>query len=86
MDILLTHQAVVKASVLTDDLTLKLVTVMGETELQVVFQTEHEPRPEILLQSKLQFAKTRLFNHIQDLQQKNREERLAIYQLIKQID
>lgn len=46
---------------------MKLVTVMGETDLSVEFETVHDPRPEILLQAKLQFAKTRLFNCIQEL-------------------
>ena len=83
LDILLTHQEVVKAEVLSNTLVLRLVTTTGETDLEVEFETQHDPRPEILLQASLQFAKTRLFKHIQDLQQKTRKERLEIYQLIK---
>ena len=44
--------------VLTDALKIKLETVIGETELVVDFETVNDPRPDILLQAKLQFAKT----------------------------
>ena len=57
-DIILNYQAVVNTYVLTDALKIKLETVIGETELAVDFETVNDPRPDILLQAKLQFAKT----------------------------
>ena len=74
-DILLSYQAVLPARIMTDQLKMQLVTSVGETDLAVEFETVLDPRPEILLQAKLQFAKTRLFNAIQDLQKHNRKER-----------
>ena len=53
------------------------------TDLAVEFETVFEPRPEILLQAKIQFAKTGLFNAIQDLQKHGKVERQNIYQKIK---
>ena len=85
-DILLTYQAVVPAKILTNELNIQLVTSIGETNLSVEFETVIDPRPEILLSARLQFAKTRLFNLIQELQKVDRNGRQALYAQIKQID
>ncbi len=85
-DILLTHQAVVKKEVLTDNLVLKLVTVTGEVPLQAEYETVQEPKPEMVLQAKLEFQKKRVFDFVQELQKKGQEDRKKIYAKIKQID
>lgn len=57
-----------------------------EHDIDLDFETVHDPQPELILRAKLEFNQKRMFNFIQELQQKSREERLAIYQQIKQID
>ena len=71
---------------LTEQLVFKLVTNGVEHDIDLEFETVQDPQPELLLRAKLEFNQKRMFNFIQELQQKSREERLAIYQQIKQID
>ena len=54
--------------------------------LDIQYDAVQDPQPEILLKAKLQFAKKRMFDFIQKLQQKNRDERQIIYTQIKSID
>ena len=54
--------------------------------LDIQYDAVQDPQPEILLKAKLQFAKKRMFDFIQKLQQKNRDERQVIYTQIKSID
>ena len=65
---------------------MKLLVVTGQEDLNLEFETVQNPKPEILMQSKLQFSKKRVFDYIQTLQQKSLEDRKSIYQMIKQID
>ena len=51
-------------SVLTQDLKVQLVTVSGELELEVEFETTHDPKPEILMQARIKIEQTRLFQWI----------------------
>ena len=85
-DIEMTYQQVLAQEVLTDNLVIKLICQDGEHDLDCEYETVTDPAPEILLRSKLQFAKKRMFDYIQILQQKSRDERLTIYQQIKAID
>ena len=48
--------------------------------MDCVYETVTDPAPEILLRAKLQFSKKRMFDYIQILQQKSRDERMQIYQ------
>ena len=48
-DILLTHQAVVKQEVLTDNLVINLVTVTGDINLAIEYETVQDPKPEMVL-------------------------------------
>ena len=52
-DILLSHQAVVKQTMLTNALSVSMITAIGETQLEVDFETTQDVRPEILMQAKL---------------------------------
>ena len=52
-DIVLTHQAVVKKEVLTDNLAINLTTVMGDVNLAIEYETVQDPKPEMVLQAKL---------------------------------
>lgn len=54
--------------------------------MDIQYDAVQDPQPEILLKAKLQFAKKRMFDFIQKLQQKNRDERQIIYTQIKSID
>ena len=54
--------------------------------MDIQYDAVQDPQPEILLKAKLQFAKKRMFDFIQKLQQKNRDERQVIYTQIKSID
>ena len=54
--------------------------------MDIQYDAVQDPQPEILLKAKLQFAKKRMFDFIQKLQQKNRDERQVIYSQIKSID
>ena len=54
--------------------------------MDIQYDAVQDPQPEILLKAKLQFAKKRMFDFIQKLQQKNRDERQIIYSQIKSID
>ena len=65
---------------------MKLLVVTGQEDLNLEFETVQNPKPEILMQSKLQFSKKRVFDYIQTLQKKSLGERKTIYQMIKQID
>ena len=85
-DIEMTYQTVINQAVLTDHLVLKLIAVDGEHVLDIQYDAVQDPQPEILLKAKLQFAKKRMFDFIQKLQQKNRDERQVIYTQIKSID
>ena len=49
---------------LTAGLSLQLLTVTGDHELIVDFETVQVPNPEILMQAKLQFSKKRIFDFI----------------------
>lgn len=66
-DILLSHQAVVKQVMLSNALSVSMITAIGETQLEVDFETTQDVRPEILMQAKLQFARKRIFDFIQEL-------------------
>ena len=46
---------------------LKLVTVTGDIELEVEYETVQDPKPEMILQAKLQFQKKRIFDYVQEL-------------------
>ena len=67
-DIMMTHQAVFKNDILTEQLVVKLLVVTGQEYLNLEFETVQNPKPEILMQSKLQFSKKRVFDYIQTLQ------------------
>lgn len=82
-DIRLTHQAVVQQDLLTDQLIFKLIIDGVEHDIDIEFENVQDPSPELLLRSKMEFNQKRMFNFIQELQQKNREERMAIYERIK---
>ena len=86
-DILISYQGVIRQSILTDQLRLKLITQAGgEEDLSIDFETVQEPKPQLMIKAKLQFAKRRVFDCIQELQKKGQQERQAIYQQVKQID
>jgi hypothetical protein len=50
---LLSYKSIIKQAVLTNDLSVSLITVTGETQLEVDFQTEQDVRPEMLMQAKI---------------------------------
>ena len=68
---------------LTDQLVFKLIVDGVEHDISLEFETVHDPSAELLLRSKIEFNQKRMFNFIQELQQKNRDERKAIYEKIK---
>ena len=43
---------------------MKLLVVTGQEDLNLEFETVQNPKPEILMQSKLQFSKKRVFDYI----------------------
>ena len=49
---------------MTDHLDVKLVTAIGQTDLAIEYETVQDPKPEILLQAKLSFAKKKMFDFI----------------------
>ena len=64
---MVSYKEIVKQEILTDQLKLVLRTFAGETPLNVDFEAIQDPKPEILLQAKLQFCKKRIFDFIQGL-------------------
>lgn len=79
LDIMMSHQAVFKKEILNQTLTVELRTVIGWEDLDLEFETVHDPKPEIVMQSKIQFARKRVFDYIQTLREKTRQERKQIY-------
>lgn len=71
---------------LNENLKVKMLTHITEAEMRVEFETQQDPAPEILMQARMQFSKKRIFDFIQELQKKDKDERQAIYGQIKQID
>lgn len=57
-----------------------MVTNGVEHDIDLEFETVQDPKPEMILRAKLEFNQKRMFNFIQELQKKGREERMAIYQ------
>ena len=83
---LFTVQEIVQTAHLNDALDIKLLTNTGEHECLAQVETVAAPPAELLMKAKIQFAKKRLFDHIQTLQQKNLQQRREIYEIIKQSD
>lgn len=63
-DIIITYQAVATKDLMTDHLNVKLVTAIGQTDLVIEYETVQDPKPEILMQAKLSFAKKKIFDFI----------------------
>lgn len=57
----LTHQGIYKQSVLSADLVFRLITNGIEHDILVDFETVHDPEPEIVLKSRLEFNQKRMF-------------------------
>ena len=79
-DVRMTYQAVVNKDILTDQLVFQLIINGIEHDISLDFENVHDPQPDILLRAKLEFNQNRMFNFIQELQKKGREERMVIYQ------
>ena len=64
LDVMMSHQAIFKKEVLNATLSVELRTIIGWEDLDLEYETVHDPKPEILMQSKIQFARKRVFDYI----------------------
>ena len=67
VDYMISHQAIFKKEVLNETLTVQLRSIIGFEDLSLEFETVTDPSPEIFMQSKIKFAKKRVFDYIQTL-------------------
>lgn len=76
----------ISSDVLTEHLKMRLI-IMGEPQdLNIEFETVQEPSPNVLMNAKLQYAKKKMFDFIQELQKKPKDARKGIYEQIKMLD
>lgn len=66
--------------VLTEHLAIELVVQGISSNLSVEYETVQEPSPNVLMNAKLQFAKKKMFDFIQDLQKQPKDARKGIYE------
>ena len=86
IEVICTVQQIQKTALINELLTVTMMTKSGDIECAVKVETTEEPKTEMLVKAKLMHNKKRLFDYIQELQTKGKEERKKIYELILQLD